>query len=817
MLTDYEYRYRITGESFISPIQCNTGNSTDNGDGTITITDIPDENIAEGDFQVRKRALGINPPSDWLSSDADFTQSGSGVEPNLVVSDVPDTSVGDKIYTDYKSNSDGAISFSSSNPSIATVSDLDGYLEITAIALGDFNIIANQAASGSFSGKIVNTPVTVVAKTSDNTTVYADYPTGLAAVSNGDEFAVLNEEGSSKKIYLKDSGEGIYLRTTPIASLVSVDTVSRALDEDFYGIMPLSPLFDIDSVFSLYHINKLKSVGDNSYIDNSLISEPNVNGYSEQGSVSITRNEYFGGKIKSFNVVFPAVSDALFAPFLHLLPHEFVIPEGQWTVQVDVKVPDGSPSKTIYYNNAFDGTVSSYKPHLITDEFTTIVFDKIHYNTPTAQSFYPFILTTGNTSSGTTTEVIELEIKNYRLVPGVTIQTVDNTSDKSLSMYNPLQYISNGNENLLFSFQNLTTYNGVNSSLLSRISRLTTEDEASILLVMKISDAIDYIYAIASDSINYALSDVTEGKINTDRLFDGISQKGFLLNDNQYHIVIITRSITSVSIYIDGILIAFKLLSLTPFPIKQLQLFGLENTSLDFDGIMSSVTFWDEYLDENNVLIATEIARKRLLCKGELIVKQTDFYISEGDSITWMPNSYQFLLRNEYSPKLQGSCPAESGSLLGNSSQSLPTNTVFARKLWVKSVAQSQLDEGKNVLMTIDIGSNDLFTELINSGAVISWYNRYMEYVAEFRDMGVKVAVCTIMDVEAITDKTFLIQANNLLRSDSSKYDGIIDFYASPLLTPVTPEYFYDGQHPTDLGFETMRDIAKPVLDTLIS
>lgn len=75
MITDYEYRYRISGGSFVAPIQCTTENSVDNGDGTITITDIPNENIAAGDFQVRTRAINGNAASSWLVSDADFPVS----------------------------------------------------------------------------------------------------------------------------------------------------------------------------------------------------------------------------------------------------------------------------------------------------------------------------------------------------------------------------------------------------------------------------------------------------------------------------------------------------------------------------------------------------------------------------------------------------------------------------------------------------------------------------------------------------------------------------------------------------------------------
>lgn len=75
MLNNYEYRYRITGEEFTAPIQCNNTNSVDNEDGTITVFNIPDDNIAVGNFQVRVKAIDGNPPSNWLISGSSFTKS----------------------------------------------------------------------------------------------------------------------------------------------------------------------------------------------------------------------------------------------------------------------------------------------------------------------------------------------------------------------------------------------------------------------------------------------------------------------------------------------------------------------------------------------------------------------------------------------------------------------------------------------------------------------------------------------------------------------------------------------------------------------
>lgn len=71
-LTQHEYRYKVEGGSFTSWIGCTLSNTIDNGNGTFTITDIPDANIAIGDFQVRVKEISPNPPGNILANSTDF-------------------------------------------------------------------------------------------------------------------------------------------------------------------------------------------------------------------------------------------------------------------------------------------------------------------------------------------------------------------------------------------------------------------------------------------------------------------------------------------------------------------------------------------------------------------------------------------------------------------------------------------------------------------------------------------------------------------------------------------------------------------------
>lgn len=74
-LTQHEYRYRVEGGSFTSWIGCTNLNTVDNGNGTFTITDIPDAGIAIGDFQVRVKSIGIDPAGTALLNTEAFASA----------------------------------------------------------------------------------------------------------------------------------------------------------------------------------------------------------------------------------------------------------------------------------------------------------------------------------------------------------------------------------------------------------------------------------------------------------------------------------------------------------------------------------------------------------------------------------------------------------------------------------------------------------------------------------------------------------------------------------------------------------------------
>ena len=67
------------------------------------------------------------------------------------------------------------------------------------------------------------------------------------------------------------------------------------------------------------------------------------------------------------------------------------------------------------------------------------------------------------------------------------------------------------------------------------------------------------------------------------------------------------------------------------------------------------------------------------------------------------------------------------------------------------------------------------------------------------------------------TDKTFLIQFNNLVRAGAgTNCDAVIDYYANTNFQTATTTYYNsDLVHPNATGQALMKTIAKPVLDSL--
>lgn len=133
-ITDYEFRYKITGGSFVSPIACSGSNTTDNGNGTYSIN-VPDDDIATGDFQVRVKSIGSDSASAWLSSNAPFTKT-------VITPTVSFTTPSAMTFGD----ADQTLIFSTTNPDVTAVATSLDTSKATIVA-GKLHAVGNGSVT----------------------------------------------------------------------------------------------------------------------------------------------------------------------------------------------------------------------------------------------------------------------------------------------------------------------------------------------------------------------------------------------------------------------------------------------------------------------------------------------------------------------------------------------------------------------------------------------------------------------------------------------------------------------------------------------
>ncbi len=813
-LTDHEYQ--VNGGAWMP---CTLSNTTNNGDGTYTITNGLNIVIPIGSLRVRVKSIGINPASSALENTVAFNIPISNDTPLFYINPIKTMAVGDvDQLLGYVSSSLGAVTFASSDTSKATIVVTDGNAYLHAVSTGDVTITANQAANGSYATATDACLGTIVVATIVDDVTYSSLSAGKAATANGSYFNVPDSTTLTLKKYLMVSGKAVYQKTIPSTVLSTVSAIKDRIYNQSIGVMPASPIVDFDSVYAAFHWNKFKNVGSTTVLDNNISQYNRFSKVAESGTLNITLIDDVTTKIDWINAY-----GSGFAPGAIPLKNVYY-PAGTWNISMEIRLLSGDSGKSVFAAAALDGGGSSYVewPLTDTDQTFTIVVE----NNADTDSGWGFILTAARTSEISATTSLSIIVSNLRFTPGLTVPNASPfIKDPTLTV--GTDYLPKGlKSDLSFIMVDAIKTNTANSLLFRNITPISIP-AISLMCAMYIPSInpgnYNILLAENYDTICYFEND---GYLRAPtNWFNQIAENSFHFFNDEWFILTITTDGQLNDIYINGFKIKHTDRGSVQSTTNYLRLAVLGSLGPDFAawGKTSGFTFWNTKLSDADVKQSVVIMKERMRLKNHFIDNSQYYYVSEGDSITQVMDSYQRLLRDGFTPQLMGSSPAESGTTLGVPGDVLPTNSLYARQGWVNQSIADAISAGKKVVMTVLIGTNDLNYIMNSSANTIAYYNSLCSYVATARALGAKVAMCTVLDLENTlfmpeANRQYLNQLNTLIRSDSTKYDALIDFNIDAAFSTATTTYYNDDLvHPNPTGYAKMHDIAKPVFDILLA
>lgn len=812
-LTDHEYQ--VNNGTWIP---CTLSNTTDNGDGTYTITDGLSIEIPIGSLKVRVKALGINPASAALLNTIAFNAPHVGDIPLFYINPVKTMAVGDADQLlSFVSSSPGPVTFTSSDTSKATIVVSGGNSYLRAIADGDVTIMADQTAGGGYTTASDNSLATIVIATTVDDITYSTLALGKAATADGNMFNVPDSTTYTLRKYLMVNGKAVYQTTIPSTVLTTAKAVKERIYSGVLGTMPGSPTVDIDSSFAAYHWNKFKIIGDTSVLDNNIAQYNRFSKVIEGGTLNITLSSDVVTQIDWVNAV-----GSGYAPGAIPLKGIYY-PAGTWNVSMEIRLLPGDSGKSVFAGPALDGGGTSYVEWALTDADQT--FALTIENTIDTDSNWGFILAAARTAAVSAITSLSIIVSNLRFTPGVTTAAPSQLiKDPTLTISS--DYLPKGlKSDLSFKMKDAIKVNG--NSLIHRDTTPIPIPSMSFMCAMNIPSVNPggYNIMLAYENSSVITYFENDGYLRVPtNWFNNIAENSFHFFRDEWFILTVTTDGQFNDIYING----FKVMHTDKGSIQavtsysRLGILGDINNEFATWGKFSGFTLWRSKLNDADTLSAANLMKERMRLKNHFVDSSPYYYISEGDSITQVLGSYQRLLRDDFTPQLMGSSPAEGGAVLGTLGDVLPANSLFARQSWVNQSITDARAAGRKVVMTVLIGTNDMTTIMNNSSNTITYYNRLCSYVATARSLGAKVAMCTILDINHSgfmpeANRPYLVQLNDLIRSDNSKYDALIDFNIDPAFNIATTTYYNsDLVHPNPTGYAKMHDIAKPVLDNLL-
>jgi lysophospholipase L1-like esterase len=277
------------------------------------------------------------------------------------------------------------------------------------------------------------------------------------------------------------------------------------------------------------------------------------------------------------------------------------------------------------------------------------------------------------------------------------------------------------------------------------------------------------------------------------------------LKDGRWHVLSATSDGATAKLFLDGVKIASKAGAHT-VTIKTL---GFGGDIQAFPGTLAYVALYRATQSEAAVAgvfsrfqsIATERAISLLAFDKRLVV-------AEGDSITWLSNSFAFKVRTDYeatNAERWINVMAVNGSKVAG---------LLSRASEVDALYVAQM----RPVVAVMIGINDINDPANPSTATI--FGGIKSYCQARQAAGWKVVVCTILPCTTSGANAERNTINTSIRGDTSFYDVLCDFDATAMGADADASdagKYYDGLHPTESGYGILKPAYAAALEAALA
>ena len=627
---------------------------------------------------------------------------------------------------------------------------------------------------------------------------YIDFITGVSLTTNGQFFGVVNDSGKTLRVYKNTNGDGVYQSTIEWTGLPDYTYKKKAIDYGLIGEMPNKPVIDFDTSELFRSSFKIKNLATGAVPNETFVNASfnfNLDLSSPQPTVQTGFPDSTGGNT-GYKVSMAANPTLGGFPATFSINSDAKLSTGNWSLCYDVRLPDGQNDRTVHISDGY--FIGNDRTAVLTTNWQTIMRNINVTGAALDVGSYNCIL---NDTASNPSSALAVYISNIRIIAGsVPFNLPPIQSDIMAPSNKP--NISESTDGQIIDLQTL----GGNPFKVE-FNPSVIFDEFTIAFCMNYTDdnANNVVMSYAGEIIL-----LSGGRLVQSSLMKAISKLKLPLN--KWMTVIATADANGSSIYVDGLLADNTETPITSKTLANLELFGASGSGITFFGKLSGLTIWNKKLKSPTVMKVSKTMFKRLRLKNIALTEENTYFNVEGDSISAV-SGYPIDVRGAFTPPLPGNVFAVAASKLGQPTDTIE-NTLYGRLFGVSAILQKQIDQGKNVILSVLIGANDIAT-ITTSEQATDFYVKLVNYYYLIRRIGVKVIACTITDNGNIEDKTFLIQINSLIRSNATKYDQLADFYSSSLLTPATSTYFQDLLHPNDSGQAVMTSIITPCLSAL--